>query len=78
MLPKVNPMETKAWEQLEEYYFGFEGKHMKELFENDLDRFKKYSIKFEEILLDYSKNIVDDEVRNTLLQLAEECGYSIK
>ncbi|WP_346855045.1 glucose-6-phosphate isomerase [uncultured Draconibacterium sp.] len=74
MLPKINPMETAAWNKLEEIYFEFEGKHMKELFAADADRFEKYSIKFEDILIDFSKNIIDDEVKSTLLELANECG----
>jgi glucose-6-phosphate isomerase len=73
MLPKINPIETNAWKKLEEYYFGFEGTHMKTLFANDEDRFKKYSLKFEDILVDFSKNIVDDEVKFMLLELAREC-----
>jgi glucose-6-phosphate isomerase len=74
MLPKINPLETNAWKKLEEYYFGFEGTHMKELFANDTDRFRKYSLKFEDILVDYSKNLIDEEVKTTLLELAEESG----
>lgn len=74
MLPKINPTTTAAWKKLEEYYFGFEGTHMKELFANDAERFKKYSLKFEDILLDFSKNIVDDTVRELLVELASECG----
>ncbi len=74
MLPKINPIETKAWQKLEEMYFEFEGTHMKELFAADAERFEKYSLKFEDILLDFSKNIVSDEVKSTLLDLAEECG----
>ncbi len=74
MLPKINPTTTSAWKKLEEYYFGFEGTHMKELFANDDDRFKKYSLKFEDTLVDFSKNIVDDTVRDLLIELAKECG----
>lgn len=73
MLPKINPMATIAWNKLEEYHFEFEGKHMKELFANDAKRFVKYSLKFEDILVDFSKNIVDDEVREALFELANEC-----
>ena len=73
MLPKINPMTTKAWNRLEEYHFEFEGKHMKELFANDAKRFQKYSLKFEDILVDFSKNIIDDEVREALMELANEC-----
>ncbi len=73
MLPKINPMTTNAWNRLEEYHFEFEGKHMKELFANDEKRFQKYSLKFEDILIDFSKNIIDDEIREALLELANEC-----
>ncbi len=74
MLPKINPMTTNAWNRLEEYHFEFEGKHMKELFANDANRFQKYSVRFEDILIDFSKNIIDDEVREALVDLANECG----
>jgi glucose-6-phosphate isomerase len=74
MLPKINPMTTNAWNRLEEYHFEFEGKHIKELFASDSDRFEKYSIKFEDILVDFSKNLVDDEIRESLIELAGECG----
>ncbi|MFV0591053.1 MAG: glucose-6-phosphate isomerase [Draconibacterium sp.] len=67
-------METKAWLKLEEMYFDFEGTHMKDLFANDANRFNNYSLKFEDILIDFSKNILDDEVKATLLDLAKECG----
>ncbi len=74
MLPKINPTGTVAWKKLENIYKGFEGAHMKELFANDAGRFDKYSLKFGDILLDYSKNLVSDEVKTALLELAEECG----
>ncbi|MBN1820112.1 MAG: glucose-6-phosphate isomerase [Prolixibacteraceae bacterium] len=73
-MPKINPMTTNAWKKLEEYYFGFEGTHVKDLFTKDPERFQKYSLKFEDILLDYSKNIVDEYVLELLFELAGECG----
>ncbi len=73
MLPKINPMTTKAWEKLEDYYFGFEGIQMKEMFEKDTGRFYKYSVKFEDILVDFSKNMLDDKGREILIELAQEC-----
>ncbi len=74
MLPKVNPMNTKAWNRLEEYHFSFEDTHLKELFAADAERFQKYSLKFEEMLVDYSKNLVDSEIMESLFELAKECG----
>ena len=74
MLPKINPIETIAWQKLEEIHFEFDATHMKDLFAQDDKRFEKYSLKFEDILLDYSKNIVSDEVKAVLIELANECG----
>ena len=74
MLPTVNPTTTKAWKALEAYFAEFNGTQIKDLFAKDQKRFEKYSMQFEEILLDFSKNIVDDKVRSLLVQLAEECG----
>ena len=76
MLPKINPTTTNPWKKLEEYYLGFKGTHLKELFAADPNRFKKYSLKFEDILVDYSKNIIDDEIREMLIDLAVECGLN--
>ncbi|MCU4165275.1 glucose-6-phosphate isomerase [Carboxylicivirga caseinilyticus] len=74
MLPSINPTTTKAWKALEEYYAEFKDTQMKDLFAADGQRFDKYSLRFEDILLDFSKNRIDDKVLSLLIQLAEECG----
>lgn len=74
MLPKINPTKTKAWKALEAHYASFKDTKIKDLFANDTSRFKKYSLKFEDILVDFSKNRLDDKALSLLLQLAEECG----
>ncbi len=74
MLPKINPTTTAAWKALEAYYAEFKDIQMKDLFAQDATRFDKYSLKFEDILLDYSKNRIDDKVMSLLFDLAEECG----
>ncbi len=74
MLPNINPTTTSAWKELEAYFAKFNGTEMKDLFAKDADRFKKYSLKFEDILVDYSKNRIDDKIMTLLIQLAEECG----
>lgn len=45
---------------------------MRDLFENEPDRFDKYSIHFDDILFDYSKNIFNDETLKLLFQLARD------
>ncbi len=74
MLPGINPTTTKAWKELEAYYAQFKDTQMKDLFAQDGERFNKYSLRFEDILLDYSKNRIDEKVMSLLFQLAEECG----
>ncbi len=74
MFPTVNPTTTATWKELEAYFKSFEGTQMKDLFISDPKRFDKYSIKFEEILVDFSKNIVDDSAFSLFIKLAHECG----
>ena len=74
MLPHINPTTTSAWKKLEEYFNSFKSIHIKELFKEDSDRFQKYSVEFENILLDFSKNRVDDKLRGMLTELAVECN----
>ena len=74
MLPHINPTTTSAWKKLEEYFDSFKSIHIKELLKEDSDRFQKYSVEFENILLDFSKNRVDDKLRGMLTELAVECN----
>jgi glucose-6-phosphate isomerase len=74
MLPKVNPTNTQAWLLLKRHHEDeMQRVKMKELFAQDADRFKKFSLSFEDILFDYSKNIITGKTLQLLLQLAEEC-----
>lgn len=73
MLPKINPSQTKAWRQLAFHYKTAANWQMKSLFETDPNRFDKFSLRFEDILVDYSKNIIQDKTLNLLLKLAKEC-----
>jgi glucose-6-phosphate isomerase len=72
MLPKQNPTETSSWQKLEMIFMTMQATHMRELFEEDHDRFKKFSLLFEDILVDYSKNILNEETLKLLLELAHE------
>jgi len=73
MLKKIHPTKTNAWQLLERHHDEMQHASMKNMFAEDADRFKNFSIQFEEILLDYSKNIINDETFEMLLQLANEC-----
>lgn len=73
MFPKINPTETAAWKSLEQHSGEMKEVHMKDLFEKDADRFKKHSHTFNDIVIDFSKNIINDETLKHLFQLANEC-----
>lgn len=73
MLPKINPTTTKAWAALQAHAGEMKNTHMRELFRKDADRFKKYSLCTGDIVVDFSKNFINDTTRTLLLQLAEEC-----
>ncbi len=74
MLPTINPTQTSAWKELEKYFATFNGTQMKDMFAKDANRAAKYSLQFEDIFVDFSKNIVDEKVMSLLVKLAEECG----
>jgi glucose-6-phosphate isomerase len=48
--------------------------HLRKLFSADPDRFKKLSETFEDLLFDYSKNIINNKTLQLLFKLADECG----
>ena len=74
MLPKTNPTATAAWSKLTRHHAAVKGVHMQRLFAEDPQRFQRFSIRFEDILLDYSKNRVTAETRDLLIELAQSCG----
>lgn len=73
MLPRINLTATQAYKYLSNHYIDIAPKHLKELFEEEKDRFEKFSIAFDNLLFDYSKNRIDDTTKALLLQLAREC-----
>lgn len=72
MFPSINPLETKAWKKLEAHYQQMKTVHLRELFAQDPDRFTSFSNCIEDIVIDYSKNIITKETVSLLLELAEE------
>ncbi|WP_252177458.1 glucose-6-phosphate isomerase [Endozoicomonas sp. 4G] len=46
--------------------------HLRELFAADQDRFERYSLEAAGLFLDYSKNLINDDVMSSLIKMAEE------
>jgi glucose-6-phosphate isomerase len=76
MLSNVPFDQLAAYKKLKTHHKTISQKHLKTLFEEDTDRHKKFSIRFGDILLDYSKNRISTRTRSYLVQLAEEAGLS--
>ena len=72
MLTNLNPAETAAWKKLETHFRMMQSTYMRDLFQKDPDRFAKFHLQFEDILVDYSKNIVTEETLKLLVSLAHE------
>jgi glucose-6-phosphate isomerase len=73
MFPTINPTETKTWRQLKGQADWMTGAHVRKLFAQDAQRFEKFHLQLEDILFDYSKNIITEETIELLLDLANEC-----
>lgn len=76
MFPHINPTLTPAWKLLTDHHQKMESVHMKDLFSADSGRFENMSVRFEDLLLDYSKNIITGETLALLRQLAHETGLN--
>ncbi len=68
--------EARAWQQLTEYSTIFSKQKIMDLFSQDKDRFNKFSLTLNGLVIDFSKSLVDDRVVSLLLDLAEELGLS--
>jgi glucose-6-phosphate isomerase len=68
--------QSKAWLALAKHYDEIKHSHMRDMFDNDGNRFDKYSVQLNDILYDYSKNRINDETQKLLLQLADDVELS--
>ena len=66
------PTTTSGWAHLAAHYDAMKSRHMRDLFRDDPQRFERYTARFEDLLLDYSKNRIVDETLQYLFELARE------
>ena len=74
MLLTKNFTETSAYQALQADFNRLNPSHLKDLFATDTNRAETFRIFFNDIYFDYSKNIIDKEAFQHLIQLANECG----
>ena len=74
-MKKINPTQTAAWQALTAHQA--ENLTIAQLFQANPQRFSQYHVNFEDqILVDFSKNAVNETTLALLQQLAEECGLA--
>ena len=73
-LQNTNPTTTAAWQKLQKHFQTMENASMVEMFKEDNQRANKFHIQWNDFLVDYSKNIINQETINLLLELANEAG----
>jgi len=73
-LATTNPTETNAWQLLREHFYEMQHVNMQELFANDANRAQNFHVQWQDFLVDYSKNKIEEQTMQLLVQLANECG----
>lgn len=71
-LKNINPTKTEAWAKLEKHYGEAKNYQLRNLFKEDKNRKENFSINFEELHVDFSKNHITKETLSKLISLAEE------
>ena len=72
-MKNINPTNTQAWKALEAHQSQLANTTIADLFKQEQNRFNDYSLTFEnQILVDFSKNKINQETLKLLRQLAKE------
>jgi glucose-6-phosphate isomerase len=61
-------------EKLQKHFDDMQNATMQEMFQVDVTRTAKFHLKWNDFLIDYSKNIINQETMDLLLELANELG----
>lgn len=73
-LDTINPTNSNAWKKLELHFQTMQKATIQDFFESDPTRTTKLNIQWNDFLIDYSKNIIDEETVQLLVELANEVG----
>ncbi|TVZ56470.1 glucose-6-phosphate isomerase [Lutibacter sp. Hel_I_33_5] len=71
-LKNTNPTQTKSWSELTTHFHQTKNKTLKELFNDDHQRKEHFSLEFDDLLVDFSKNRITKKTINLLVELAKE------
>jgi glucose-6-phosphate isomerase len=71
-LQNINPTATAAWQALSDHFKEMQHASMREMFAADPQRAEKFHIKWNDFLVDYSKNIANEKTFSLLQDLATQ------
>ena len=71
-LKKINPTKTESWHKLESHFSQIKDVHMLDWFDNNANRGKEFSIKWEDFYVDFSKNRCTTETLDLFMELLDE------
>ncbi len=72
-MKNINPSQTAAWKALQQHFAQIKNLQLRDLFAQDSQRFTRFSILFQdEMLVDFSKNLITQETMRKLQDLARE------
>ena len=74
ILNTINPTHTKAWAALETHFQNTHNTSIQELFQSDPTRIDRFHVQWNDFLIDFSKNRIDQKTMSLLLNLANEVG----
>jgi len=66
--------QSPAWQALHDHYQEIKDVHLRDLFAQEPKRFERFSLRLDDLLLDYSKNRVTEQTLSLLVNLAREAG----
>ncbi len=69
---------SKAWTALQSHYDQTKNDSLRDAFKRDTERFNKFSVDFNQILFDYSKNRISDQTLSLLIDLARQTKLDAK
>ena len=75
-LKNINPIQTLAWKKLKIHFREIVQSSLNKLFIQDPKRFYRFSFRFEDIFLDYSKNLITSKTIDLLLEFSREMNLS--
>lgn len=73
-LENINPSGTAAWQELMQHFAQMQHASMAAMFASDKNRTAKFNIQWNDFIVDYSKNIINEKTLQLLQDLAQEAN----